>query len=93
MTDDERDAELRRELSRPLTAREITNAETYAEFAYITDPGHWCPACGEEPPGQPSCAECYDMEPATPEELASQRQDVSRMTPADLRDLAWLWKS
>ena len=27
------------------------------------------------------------------EELLSKRQDVSRMTPADLRDLAWLWKS
>lgn len=85
--------QIREALSQPRDPDEVEQDQVDMHFESMLNPGHWCPACGQEQPGQPSCAECYGAQPATPEELLSKRQDVSRMTPADLRDLAWLWKS
>lgn len=103
MNDDDRDGdpleEIRRRLEQPLSEDEIDDIEVLMAFESLIDPGHWCAACGEEqpagPPGGPACAECYDTDSylADRAELRERAATVALMTPSDLRDLSWLWRS
>lgn len=97
MNDDDAFRRIDEELSRPLSDDEIDKIEVDVEFESMTDPGHWCPACGQEQPAGPACGECYDQKSmlaqCTEDDVAERRAFAMLMSPRDLADLSWLWRS
>lgn len=94
MSDDDPLEEVRRRMAKPLPPEELERIETLIEFEMLIDPGHWCAACGQEQPAGPACPECYDTRSyiADRAEVEQRRAVLALMTPADLRDLSWLWR-